>query len=248
MAFLPYALHLHMMVRENMEFGMPVKKVPQAERRTRSAKASRIRQQDRHLDRKPSQLSRGQRQRVAIGQASAKEPKAILFAEPLSTLDAKLRVQMREEVEARDRDLKATMIHVTDDQVAAMTMADNLVVAGFIGTPAMHFLDMALTNGAAAHAEKSLGPATGCTVHLSIRPEHITFFPVSQGQGAASVLLRETPGRDASLYVRLRIGPHMVVRASGDTALHHGAEVEPDLPATRRHHFAAGSRSLGAVA
>jgi ABC-type sugar transport system ATPase subunit len=272
MVFQSYALYPHMTVRENMEFGMKVNKVPEPERRARVANASRILQLDPYLDRKPGQLSGGQRQRVAIGRAIVKEPKAFLFDEPLSNLDAKLRVQMRVELEALHRDLKATMIYVTHDQVEAMTMADkivvlnagrveqvgtpmdlyhrpaNIFVAGFIGAPAMNFLDVTLSNGTAMHEAEALGPAPAGTSHLGIRPEHITLRPAGQGQMAATVLIRETLGGDAYLYVRTRAGAQMVVRAEGDTALDHGAEVGLDLPAPRMHHFAADGRSLGAAA
>jgi ABC-type sugar transport system ATPase subunit len=271
MVFQSYALYPHMTVRENMEFGMKVNKVPEAERRARVADASRILQLDPYLDRKPGQLSGGQRQRVAIGRAIVKEPKAFLFDEPLSNLDAKLRVQMRVELEALHRDLKATMIYVTHDQVEAMTMADkivvlnagrieqvgspmdlyhrpaNIFVAGFIGAPAMNFLEITLSNGTALHGNEALGPAPQGAVHLGIRPEHITLRPAGQGQMTATVLLRETLGGDAYLYVRTGVGSQMVVRADGDTALDHGVEVGLDLPPGRLHHFAADGRSLGAT-
>ncbi len=128
MVFQSYALYPHMTVRENMDFGMKVNNFPEADRKRRIAEAARILQLEPYLDRKPSQLSGGQRQRVAIGRAIVKEPKVFLFDEPLSNLDAKLRVQMRVELEALHRDLKATMVYVTHDQVEAMTMADKIVV------------------------------------------------------------------------------------------------------------------------
>ena len=272
MVFQSYALYPHMTVRENMEFGMKVNKVPEGERRARVTEASRILQLDPYLDRKPGQLSGGQRQRVAIGRAIVKEPKAFLFDEPLSNLDAKLRVQMRVELEALHRDLKATMIYVTHDQVEAMTMADkivvlnagrieqvgapmdlyhrpaNIFVAGFIGAPAMNFLDVTLSGGNAMHGADALGPAPAGAVQLGIRPEHIILRPVGQGQMTATVLLRETLGGDAYLYVRTGAGAQMVVRVEGDTALDHGAGVGLDLPAARLHHFAADGRSLGVAA
>ncbi len=272
MVFQSYALYPHMTVRENMEFGMKVNKVALGERRARVTEASRILQLDPYLDRKPGQLSGGQRQRVAIGRAIVKEPKAFLFDEPLSNLDAKLRVQMRVELEALHRDLKATMIYVTHDQVEAMTMADkivvlnagrieqvgapmdlyhrpaNIFVAGFIGAPAMNFLDVTLSGGNAMHGADALGPAPAGAVQLGIRPEHIILRPVGQGQMTATVLLRETLGGDAYLYVRTGAGAQMVVRAEGDTALDHGAGVGLDLPAARLHHFAADGRSLGVAA
>ena len=272
MVFQSYALYPHMTVRENMEFGMKVNKVPEAERRTRVAEAARVLQLDPYLDRKPGQLSGGQRQRVAIGRAIVKEPKAFLFDEPLSNLDAKLRVQMRVELEALHRDLKATMIYVTHDQVEAMTMADkivvlnagrieqvgspmdlyhrpaNIFVAGFIGAPAMNFLDVVLANGTAMHGDAALGQAPAGATHLGIRPEHLILRPAGQGAMQVTVLLRETLGGDAYLYVRTGAGAQMVLRADGDTPLDHGATIGVDLPAPRLHHFAATGLSLTGAA
>jgi len=160
MVFQSYALYPHMTVRANMEFGMKVNGTPPAERERRIAEAARILQLSELLERKPAQLSGGQRQRVAIGRSIVKNPEVFLFDEPLSNLDAKLRVQMRIELEALHKELNATMIYVTHDQVEAMTMADQIVVlnrgrveqvgapmdlyhrpatefvAGFIGSPA----------------------------------------------------------------------------------------------------------------
>lgn len=126
--FQSHALYPHMSVRANMEFGMKVNKVPPAERATRIEKAARALQLSELLDRKPGQLSSGQRQRVAIGRSILKNPKVFLFDEPLSNLDAELRVQMRIELEALHKERDATMIYVTHDQVEAMTMSDETVV------------------------------------------------------------------------------------------------------------------------
>jgi multiple sugar transport system ATP-binding protein len=128
MVFQSYALYPHMSVRENLRFGLVCQKVPKAEIGTRIARAADILQIAHLLDRQPSQLSGGQSQRVAIGRAIVKEPKAFLFDEPLSNLDAELRVKMRSEIAALHRRLGATMIYVTHDQVEAMTMADTIVV------------------------------------------------------------------------------------------------------------------------
>jgi ABC-type sugar transport system ATPase subunit len=268
MVFQSYALYPHMTVRENMDFGMKVNNFPEADRQCRIAEAARILQLEPYLDRKPAQLSGGQRQRVAIGRAIVKEPKVFLFDEPLSNLDAKLRVQMRVELEALHRDLNATMIYVTHDQVEAMTMADKIVVlnagrieqvgapmelynrpatefvAGFIGAPAMNFLRIQRQDGQAIVEGTSLGPAPADTVKLGIRPEHIVLRPAGQGQLAATVTIAETLGGDAYLYVRLPGGETLVVRAEGDTPLTHGATVGLDLPAARQHHFATDGRTL----
>ena len=174
MVFQSYALYPHMTVSANMEFGMKINGVSAAERQARVAEAARILQLEDLMDRKPGQLSGGQRQRVAIGRAIVKEPRVFLFDEPLSNLDAKLRVQMRVELEALHEQLGATMIYVTHDQVEAMTMADKIVVlnggrveqvgpplelyhrpatefvADFIGAPSMNFLNVELREDAGA--------------------------------------------------------------------------------------------------
>ena len=165
MVFQSYALFPHMTVAANMGFGMRVNRLPKVEAQARIAVAAEILRLEKLLDRKPSQLSGGQRQRVAIGRAIVREPEVFLFDEPLSNLDAELRVQMRIELAALHERLGATMIYVTHDQVEAMTLAqkivvlregrieqvgapldlyddpDNLFVAGFIGSPRMNFFD-----------------------------------------------------------------------------------------------------------
>ncbi|MFH6781946.1 MULTISPECIES: ABC transporter ATP-binding protein [Methylobacterium] len=169
MVFQSYALYPHMSVRDNMAFALKLAGASKAERAAKVAEASRILQLDAYLDRKPKDLSGGQRQRVAIGRAIVRHPKIFLFDEPLSNLDAALRGQMRIELARLHRDLKATMIYVTHDQVEAMTMADkivvlqagrieqvgsplelyhhpaNLFVAGFIGSPRMNLLPVRAT-------------------------------------------------------------------------------------------------------
>jgi ABC-type sugar transport system ATPase subunit len=268
MVFQSYALYPHMTVRQNMDFGMKVNAFPDADRKRRIAEAARILQLEPYLDRKPAHLSGGQRQRVAIGRAIVKEPKVFLFDEPLSNLDAKLRVQMRVELEALHRQLKATMIYVTHDQVEAMTMADKIVVlnagrieqvgapmdlynhpasefvATFIGAPSMNVLPVTLADGRIAHDGTDLGPAPAGTVRLGIRPEHLSIADAGRGTLTGTITLRETLGGDAYLYVRLASGTTLVVRAEGDTSLEHGREIGLTLPAPRRHHFAADGRTL----
>jgi multiple sugar transport system ATP-binding protein len=164
MVFQNYALYPHMTVYENMAFGLKIRKVPKAQIDERVREAARILDIEKLLDRRPKQLSGGQRQRVAVGRAIVRHPKVFLFDEPLSNLDAKLRVQMRAELIELHNRLQATMIYVTHDQVEAMTMGDKIVVmrdgkvqqigsplylynhpinkfvAGFMGSPAMNFL------------------------------------------------------------------------------------------------------------
>jgi multiple sugar transport system ATP-binding protein len=168
MVFQTYALYPHMTVRENMAFPLKLAKVPDAEIDEKVAEAAKILDLEEHLDRKPANLSGGQRQRVAMGRAIVRDPSAFLMDEPLSNLDAKLRVQMRTEVARIQSDLGTTMVYVTHDQTEAMTLGDrigvmrtgvlqqvgapselygdpaNLFVAGFIGSPAMNFISAQL--------------------------------------------------------------------------------------------------------
>src|SRR6266478_3834736 len=156
MVFQNYALYPHMTVFENMSFGLRLRRRPKAEIRTRVEHAAKILDITELLDRRPKQLSGGQRQRVAMGRAIVRNPKVFLFDEPLSNLDAKLRVQMRTEIKRVHQKVKTTTIYVTHDQVEAMTLADRVeqvgkphdlyhmpktrFVDGFIGSPAMNFL------------------------------------------------------------------------------------------------------------
>jgi multiple sugar transport system ATP-binding protein len=174
MVFQNYALYPHMTVFENMSFGLRLKKVPKEQIRERVETAARILDIGELLERKPKQLSGGQRQRVAMGRAIVRDPKVFLFDEPLSNLDAKLRVQMRTEIKKVHQKVRTTTIYVTHDQVEAMTLADRVVVmnagrieqvgapndlyhspatkfvAGFIGSPAMNFLPCKLEEAAGA--------------------------------------------------------------------------------------------------
>jgi multiple sugar transport system ATP-binding protein len=187
-----------------------------------------------YIDRRPGQLSGGQRQRGAIGRAIVRSPSAFLFDEPLSNLDAALRVNMRLEITELHQNLKTTMIYVTHDQVEAMTMADkivvlhagvieqvgsplelyrrprNLFVAGFIGSPKMNFVEGA---DAARHGAKTLG----------VRPEHITIGRES-GTWKGTVGVSEHLGSDTFLHVNTEHGV-MTVRAGGDIDVHHGDTV-----------------------
>ena len=166
MVFQSYAIFPHMTVRENLAFGLTIANAPKAEKDAKVAEAARILQMEHLLERRPSQLSGGQRQRVAIGRAIVRKPGVFLFDEPLSNLDAALRVDMRMELAKLHNDLGATMVYVTHDQVEAMTLADkivvlsagtvqqvgtplelyhrpaNIFVAGFIGSPKMNFVEV----------------------------------------------------------------------------------------------------------
>jgi multiple sugar transport system ATP-binding protein len=174
MVFQDYALYPHMRVRENMSFALELRGAPKAEIEARVKRAAAMLHIEPYLDRKPKELSGGQRQRVAMGRAIVRNPKAFLFDEPLSNLDAKLRGQVRAEIKALSQQLKTTMVFVTHDQVEAMTMADRIVVlqsgavqqydtpetvyerpanqfvAGFIGSPTMNFFPVQSRGEAAA--------------------------------------------------------------------------------------------------
>ncbi len=207
MVFQNYALYPHMTVRQNMAFALSLAKVPKAEIDQKVTEAARILDLTQNLDRKPANLSGGQRQRVAMGRAIVRNPKAFLMDEPLSNLDAKLRVQMRTEVSRLQKRLHTTTVYVTHDQVEAMTLGDrvavlrggvlqqfgspatlyehpvNLFVAGFIGSPAMNFLEGELAEG---HLRTALGEITltdeirrslesanaDRQVIVGVRPEH----------------------------------------------------------------------------
>lgn len=171
MVFQNYALYPHMTVYDNMAFGLKLRKYDKNEIKKRVTEAAKILELENYLNRKPKALSGGQRQRVAVGRAIVRKPKVFLFDEPLSNLDAKLRVQMRTQISKLHQNLNATMIYVTHDQTEAMTMGDKIVimkdgivhqidtplnlynspvnkfVAGFIGSPSMNFLEGKITNG-----------------------------------------------------------------------------------------------------
>jgi multiple sugar transport system ATP-binding protein len=172
MVFQNYALYPHMSVRENLEFGLKMRRTPKQETTRRVEEVARMLELEKLLDRKPKALSGGQRQRVALGRAIVRNPKVFLFDEPLSNLDARLRTQTRAEIQRLHHELHATSIYVTHDQVEAMTMADKIVVmnhgnvqqiapplelyrnpanrfvAGFIGTPSMNFFEGTIVDGA----------------------------------------------------------------------------------------------------
>ncbi len=263
MVFQSYALYPHMTVRANMEFGMKVNGVPPDERARRVTEAARILQLEELLGRKPGQLSGGQRQRVAIGRSIVKNPKVFLFDEPLSNLDAKLRVQMRIELEALHKELNATMIYVTHDQVEAMTMADEIVVlnagrveqvgppmalyhkpasefvAGFIGSPAMNIVgaDSVLAGAADRHPNAA---------KIGVRPEHIVLDPDSGERVEAVVRVKEQLGGESYLYTRTSDGEQVVVKTDGEDDHAPGAVLRLGLPPHRVHQFDAAGLTLPA--
>jgi len=234
MVFQSYALYPHMSVRKNIGFPLRMAKMPRAEANEKIEAAAEVLNLTDYLKRRPGQLSGGQRQRVAIGRAIVREPEAFLFDEPLSNLDAALRVNMRLEISELHQKLKTTMIYVTHDQVEAMTMADkivvlsdgnieqvgsplelyrnprNLFVAGFIGSPKMNFLTGDYANKYNAHT-------------IGIRPEH---FNVSneQGEWKGEVGVTEHLGSDTFLRVHMD-DETLMARVSGEIDVHHGDTV-----------------------
>ncbi|AMJ60030.1 ABC transporter ATP-binding protein [Bosea sp. PAMC 26642] len=253
MVFQSYALYPHMSVRGNISFGLRMANVPKPEIAAKVEKAARTLNLTDYLDRKPGQLSGGQRQRVAIGRAIVREPKAFLFDEPLSNLDASLRVQMRLEITQLHKSLDATMIYVTHDQVEAMTMADrivvldkgvvqqvgtplelyhrpdNLFVAGFIGSPRMNFVE-------GAEAERH-GAAT-----IGIRPEHVALGAAGPHTGV--IRLAEHLGSDTFLHLDAGpLGP-LVARTQGEFPTEPGGLVSVSFPLERIHRFDASGKVL----
>ena len=228
MVFQSYALYPHMSVYDNIAFGLKMRGTPKPEIETRVREAGRILRLDNLLGRKPRQLSGGQRQRVALGRAIVRYPRVFLLDEPLSNLDAMLRVQTRIELQKMHQRLGTTFIYVTHDQVEAMTMGDriavmkdgllqqvappreiydqpvNMYVAGFIGSPRMNFIPVTISDqkAKASGFELSMPKATGLVRGiLGIRPEH--FLPSVSGDDAAidlNVEVLEVLGADQYLY------------------------------------------------
>ena len=236
MVFQNYALYPHMSVFDNMAYGLKIAKVPKPEIADRVAEAARLLQLQPYLKRRPRELSGGQRQRVAMGRAIVRRPAVFLFDEPLSNLDAKLRVQMRLEIKDLQRKLGVTALYVTHDQVEAMTMADRMIVmnggvadqigaplevysnpqtafvAGFIGSPPINLFDPAL-----------LGMTAPDGAQLGIRPEQVE---VAQTNATLTgrLLYAEPLGAETLLHLALSNNQKLTVRQDG-------AEVIPDTGA-----------------
>ncbi|GAA6160184.1 ABC transporter ATP-binding protein [Ruegeria sp. HU-ET01832] len=248
MVFQSYALYPHMTVRKNIAFPLRMAKLDQAEIDKRVEGAASVLNLTDYLDRRPGQLSGGQRQRVAIGRAIVREPAAFLFDEPLSNLDAALRVGMRLEISELHERLATTMIYVTHDQVEAMTMADkivvlqagvieqvgsplelyrtprNLFVAGFIGSPRMNFIE---GDEAAKHGAQTIG----------IRPEHITVSE-TEGDWSGVVSVSEHLGSDTFFHVHeTGLADTITVRADGEVGFRHGDRIHLTPRADVIHRF-----------
>jgi multiple sugar transport system ATP-binding protein len=254
MVFQSYALYPHMSVYKNIAFPLKMAGLEKEAIDKKVRDAAQVLNLHEYLDRRPGQLSGGQRQRVAIGRAIVREPSAFLFDEPLSNLDAALRVNMRLEISELHHQLKTTMIYVTHDQVEAMTMADKIVVlnrgnieqvgsplelyrnprnvfvAGFIGSPKMNLIE---GDAAKAHG----GPTIG------VRPEHIS---LSTGKGTWSGLVRvsEHLGADTFLHVDVDGIGTMTVRADGEYPVKYGDRVHLTPQADKIHKFDASGAAM----
>jgi multiple sugar transport system ATP-binding protein len=280
MVFQNYALYPHMNVRDNLGFGLKMRKFPKAEIDQRVQEAADILGIHELLDRKPKQLSGGQRQRVAVGRAIVRKPKVFLFDEPLSNLDAKLRVAMRAEISKLHRRLGATIIYVTHDQVEAMTMASrifimhrgalqqsgaplevykhpaNRFVAGFIGSPAMNFIDAKLVleqdqfwidaDGFKVRLPLAfrdrLERYAGRSVIFGVRPEDMAARDAADCGGTGNTLtaradVLETLG--AETFVYLTCGPHSIVARMEvpERPLEVGQTLEVELKMAKTHLF-----------
>ncbi|WP_292290985.1 sn-glycerol-3-phosphate ABC transporter ATP-binding protein UgpC [Marivita sp.] len=252
MVFQTYALYPHMTVEENMGFGLKMTGHPSSEIKSKVAEASRILKLDEYLKRKPKALSGGQRQRVAIGRAIVRGPEVFLFDEPLSNLDAELRVEMRVEIARLHKEIGATMIYVTHDQVEAMTLADKIVVlragrieqvgapmelyrdpdnrfvAGFIGSPSMNFVrgtvraGEVVSDGLTHPVAATKSAQDGQSVLIGLRPEHLGLKPGSSHR----VDLTESLGGVSYAHLIGPDGEKIIVEERGDHRSSDGETVD----------------------
>ena len=262
MVFQSYALYPHMSVFENMSFALKLAKVDPAVIKEKVDRAAKILNLTQYLERTPKELSGGQRQRVAIGRAIVRAPKVFLFDEPLSNLDAALRGQTRIEIAKLHRDLGATTIYVTHDQVEAMTLADRVVVlrdgqieqvgtplelydrpanqfvAQFIGTPQMNIVS--------AKQMPALQTTVGLTLpeggFVGLRPENVVLHPAGTGMLQGTVDLVEALGAETLIYVTTTQGAQLVSRQNERTALHAGDSVGIQIDLEAAHVFDANGR------
>jgi multiple sugar transport system ATP-binding protein len=272
MVFQSYALYPHMSVRENIGFGLKTAGMPKAEIAQKVKEAAATLELTDYLDRKPKELSGGQRQRVAIGRSIVREPSAFLFDEPLSNLDAALRVQMRFEISKLHDTLKTSMIYVTHDQVEAMTLADkivvlkfgeimqvgsprelyerpdNLFVAQFIGSPKMNVLPCSYSSG-----KVDLGGATQVSVgadlsqdpvKFGIRPEHLTFGTDKNGHIKGTLDFVEYLGADTFYYISTDSGEQVLMRGEDSQKLSRGETVHLIADLEKSHLFASDDQAI----
>ncbi len=272
MVFQSYALYPHMSVRDNIGFPLKMSGMARAEIDAKVAEAGRVLRLGELMDRRPKALSGGQRQRVAIGRSIVRDPAAFLFDEPLSNLDAALRVEMRFEIAKLHQQLKATMIYVTHDQVEAMTLADkivvlrdgqieqvgspldlyenpaNLFVAQFIGSPKMNIMPCAAENGGIQlpghrHIVKAINGAA--PTRMGIRPEHISVTGTDEAHCMGKVEVAEHLGSDSFLYVAAENLGILTVRAVGGSAnIRPGDEIGLHFNESLIHLFNADDLSI----
>jgi multiple sugar transport system ATP-binding protein len=267
MVFQSYALYPHMSVFENMSFALKLAKADPAVIQEKVSKAAKILNLTDYLHRTPKELSGGQRQRVAIGRAIVRAPKVFLFDEPLSNLDAALRGQTRIEIAKLHRDLGATTIYVTHDQVEAMTLADRVVVlrdglieqvgtplelydkpanqfvAQFIGTPQMNIVSVADLMQV-GNIPGITAPADG---FVGLRPENVILSAAGQGQFQAKVELVEALGAETLIYVTTARGTQLVARQNTRTNLSINADVGVSIDVATAHFFDAKGRVIAAT-
>ncbi|WP_323764921.1 sn-glycerol-3-phosphate ABC transporter ATP-binding protein UgpC [Marinovum sp.] len=270
MVFQTYALYPHMTVEENMGFGLKMNGHPKEEIRTKVAEASRILKLDDYLARKPKALSGGQRQRVAIGRAIVRGPEVFLFDEPLSNLDAELRVDMRVEIARLHKEIGATMIYVTHDQVEAMTLADKIVVlraghieqvgspmelyqdpdnrfvAGFIGSPSMNFLAARVT-GQGVVVPGLDNMAVPATVALPAEGSEVILgirpqhLSVREAESPVRIDIRERLGGVAYDYLISASGERIIVETRGDEAIPEGTGMAVNFDPENAMYFDAAT-------
>ncbi len=252
MVFQSYALYPHMTVRQNIAFALETARMPKDQIAAKVTEAARMLRLEGLLDRRPAQLSGGQRQRVAIGRAIVREPKAFLFDEPLSNLDAALRADTRIEIATLHRTLGATMIYVTHDQVEAMTLADRIVVlnagrveqsgtpmelyntpatefvATFLGSPTMNILRGPAASGFGADS-------------VGLRPEDISIVPAA-GDWSGTVRHAEQLGSDTILYLDIAGIGHITIRVPGQIGAGPGTGLHLAFDRTKLHRFRDGRR------
>ncbi len=273
MVFQTYALYPHMTVAENMGFGLKMTGHPKSEIDSKVKEASRILKLDDYLARKPKALSGGQRQRVAIGRAIVRGPQVFLFDEPLSNLDAELRVEMRVEIARLHRELGATMIYVTHDQVEAMTLADKIVVlrkgrieqvgaplalyqnpdnrfvAGFIGSPAMNFLAGTVEKAGSVQSAGLAGPvATKAALPGTGANVIVGLRPqhlrLDMSTNTHKVELTEALGGVSFVHLTAATGEKLVIEAHDDLTIKPGTKVGVSFDAENAMFFAADTAGL----
>ncbi len=263
MVFQSYALYPHMSVERNMGFSLEIRGEDKRVQKERVREAAKILGLEPYLERLPKALSGGQRQRVAMGRAIVRDPQAFLFDEPLSNLDAALRVEMRLEIAKMHKRLSATMIYVTHDQVEALTLADrivvmndghiqqigtpmelyeqpaNMFVAQFIGSPTMNIVE---TKGLASELADAIIPSAikDDVTHFGIRPEHVhVVMPAENETGhiTGSVIVVERLGTDANIYLDAGELGQFLVRHHGDLDFDSGTEIQLRFDLDKLHHF-----------